>query len=153
MELSVKSLFKDVAVGIGFRKKGDYYYKPTKDLVHVVGVRKSKWGNCYSIWFGVSIRAITDLEYPPLHKCHVQCSAESFVDNKNELAAALDEEDYWKMDAEGRREIIKLALTSGLFYFFNQADSLDKLRQYLVNKNNTMLAVNGNAKEFLHIPK
>jgi hypothetical protein len=150
-EVPVKNLFKEAALEIGFSKKAEYYYRSHKDLLHVIGLRKSRWGDYYSIWLGVSIKAINNWEYPQIHKCHVQCCAEHFVEDRNALLAALNEEDYWKTDADSRRDILKLALTSSLFYFFNQTDTLDGLRHYILNGGNAMLAVNVAAKDFLKV--
>jgi hypothetical protein len=152
MEVSVKNLFKQIAQEIGFEKKAEYYYKQCKDLLQVIGLRKSKWGDSYSIWLGISISAISELEYPPIHKCHVQCQAEDFTDNKNELTAALNEEDYWRMDTVSRSELIKLALTSSQFYFFNQTNTVDKVREYILKKSNPGLFVKKTVKDMFHIP-
>jgi Domain of unknown function (DUF4304) len=118
----------------------------------VIGLQKSRWGDHYDLGLGIAIEALAGPEYPKIHECHIQARAEDFVENKNELTAALNEEDYWKTDADSRRQAIKLALCSAQFYFFNEADTVEKVRNYLLTKTSSTLAVNKSAKDYLHLP-
>lgn len=151
MKISIKNIFSEIAEEIGFVKKAGCFYREYKELLQIVELRKSQWGCSYSIRLGIAIKALNNEEWPPVHKSHVQCRAEDYVDHKNELEAALNEEDYWKTDVDSRREAVRLALTSSVFYFFNKVDTLDKLKRLILSDEGSMLAVNRRAKEMLQI--
>jgi hypothetical protein len=56
------------------------------------------------------------------------------------------------MDTVSRSELIKLALTSSQFYFFNQTNTVDKVREYILKKSNPGLFVKKTVKDMFHIP-
>jgi hypothetical protein len=150
-EIPVKDLVHEVTRDFGFVRKQGCWYRVLPDLTQVIGLQKSRWGNYYDLCLGLSIGQLGGAEYPKIRECHIQARAEDFVEDRNELTAALNEEDYWKTDADSRRETIKLAVSSAQFYFFKETDDLNKVRNYLLTKTSSTLAVNKNAKDFFHL--
>ena len=151
MKGQVRSIFEKVGGDIGFKKKLSRFYRDCGDLLQIIELRRSQWGAQYSIWLGIAIKELSDERFPPVHRSHVQSNVRYFLDNEGDLDAALNEEDFWRMAPEDRGEVIKLALTSGIFYFFNVASTLDQMKCFIMSREYPMLAVKLDAKQFFKL--
>jgi hypothetical protein len=131
MEIPVKEIVNDELTKLGFEKGGLNWYKHYKEVIHVVALQKSAWGNSYYINLAVWVNELGSSEQPKCRECHLQVRLDSIDGSPNEIDAALNEEDYWKMNAEQRRDIIKLALCNAEFAFFENLSPLGKLNNSL----------------------
>jgi hypothetical protein len=141
MEIPVKEIVNDELAKLGFKKRGLSWYKHYKEVIHVVALQKSVWGNSYHINLAVWVNELGSSEQPKCRECHLQVRLASIDGSSNEIDAALNEEDYWKMDAERRRDIIKLALCNAEFAFFQELKSLEQVKQFVKNRPRINLAV------------
>src|SRR5689334_1328791 len=110
MSGTVTSNLNQELIALGFKRKATYWYRAINDVVDVVGLQKSRWGEQHYINLAVWIKKIEKRDFPKVRECHIQCRLDAVSETPDNLSRALDEEDSWKMDADTRREIIKLAL-------------------------------------------
>jgi|SRR5579862_80304 len=141
MDIPVKEIVSDEMRLLGFQKKNLSWYKSYEEVIHVVELRKSRWGQFYQIVLAVWVRELGSKERPKCQECHLQAFLDCVHGNPDKIDAALNEEDYWKMDAEQRRDIIKLALCNAEFAFFKQLTSFDKVKRFIKNRPIKNLAV------------
>jgi hypothetical protein len=86
-------------------------------------------------------------ERPKSREYHLQVRIGRVPGCPDEIDAALNEEDYWKMDAQQRREIIKLAFCNAEFEFFRELTSFEKVKQFVKTRVGMNLAVNKSLAE------
>lgn len=141
MEIPVKEIVHDELTKLDFKKRGLNWYKRYKEVIHVVALQKSAWGHSYYINLAVWVNELGLSEQPKCRECHLQVRLASIDGSPNEIDAALNEEDYWKMDAEQRRGIIKLALCNAEFAFFQELKSFAQVKQFLKSRPCINLAV------------
>jgi len=53
-ELIVKEGFHEILKPLGFKKKGNNFYRQLKDLGHIVNIQKSQWGSKNDITFTIN---------------------------------------------------------------------------------------------------
>ena len=141
MEIPVKEIVNDELIKLDFKKRGLNWYKHYKEVIHVVALQKSAWGNSYYINLAVWVNQLGSSEQPKSRECHLQVRLASIDGTPSELDAALNEEDYWKMDVERRRGIIKLALCNAEFAFFQELKSFQHVKQFVKSRPCIHLAV------------
>jgi hypothetical protein len=141
MKVSVKQIVDEEMQGLGFKREKSAWYRARADVVHVVGLQKSSWGQSYYINLGVWVSALAVKEFPKPRECHLQCRIDLISEMPNDLEAALNEEDYWRMDADHRREVIRLALCSAEFTFFRELESGTDVRAFVAQERIPQLAV------------
>lgn len=149
MNDSVTSILNRLLSDLGFKRKGNYWYKNQEEVIQIVGLQKSSWGKQYYLNLGVWVKKIEQRVFPKVADCHVQCRADAISDNADDIRRALDEEDSWKLDPEGRKEILKFALFNAQSIFFQNLDSLDSVRRYLKNEGNSNCAITQSLKAFV----
>ena len=112
---------------LDFKKHRADWYRQGEQVIFVVGLQKSQWGNQHYINLAIWVNALGEAQFPCVQECHIQCRLENLSPDKaNALAGALDEEDGWKMDAEERRDIIKFCLGNAEFLFFRELNTFEK---------------------------
>lgn len=141
MEIPVKEIVDGELRLLGFKKNGLHWYKAHPGLVHVIELRKSRWGKFYTVNLAVWVNEFGSNDRPKSRECHLQAAIGRVPGCPNEIDAALNEEDYWKMDAEHRKEIIKLAFCNAEFAFFRELTSFDKVKQFIQSQPRMNLAV------------
>ena len=124
-----------------------FWYRDFPEVKQVVDLRKSRWGESYSIWLGIALKSLVSLEFPKVHECPLQANLEEFVKNKNEIESALNEEDYWKMAADDRKEILKLALCTAECDFFRYLKTQAEVISFVRANKNPHLPINKTLKE------
>lgn len=143
MDTIVSEIVNEAAIALGFKKKGSYWYRPFSEVIHVVGLQKSQWGRQYYINLAVWVNAVEKREFPKTRECHIQCRVDAVPGCPGEIGQALDEEDSWKMDADTRRDIFKLALNNGEFLFFRELRSFEDVKRFVESKSNPRCAIKG----------
>lgn len=155
MNEPVKSIVGRILPEFGFSKqKTNNWYKTLEEVVHVIGLQKSSWGDYYHINLAVWVKELGGNLAPKYHQCHMMERLDGIALHRNDLAAALNEEDYWKMDAEERHGAIRLELANAQFAFFRKLETKEAIRAFLVDPNEDKhVAVTRVLKEFLGIPQ
>jgi hypothetical protein len=131
MKTPVKEILHEELTALGFERGGEFWYKHFDEVIQVVGLQKSNWADQYYINLAVWIKQLGKNDFPKPRECHLQCRLGVITEKATELDGALDEEDYWKMDAEQRREIIKLAVCNAEFVFFRELEALEQVKLFL----------------------
>lgn len=129
--IHIREILADELTKLGFAAKKTSWCRRRGELIHVVGLQRSDWGRQHYVNLGLWVNTLGANEFPKPQECHVQCRLEMISDAPAGLAEALDEEDYWRMDAEHRREVIKLALCNADFVFFRHLNTIDDLSRFL----------------------
>lgn len=152
MNKSVKMIVGKVLPEFGFSKqKANNWYKTLPEVVHVVGLQKSSWGDYYHINLAVWVKELGGNVAPKFHQCHMMERLEGIALHGNDHAAALNEEDYWKMDAEERHRVIRLELANAQFAFFRKLETIDAIKKFLDDpKEDKHVAVTRVLIEFLN---
>ncbi len=142
MEIPVKEIVDDELKSMGFKKNGLHWYKVHSEVVHVIELRKSRLGSYYTVNLAVWVKEFGLTEQPKSRECHLQVAIGRVPGCPDEIDAAMNEEEYWKMDAEHRRELIKLAFCNAEFEFFRELTSFDQVKQFVRTQPGMNLAVN-----------
>src|SRR6187402_3646282 len=108
MQLSVKEIVNSEMTALGYKRLGLHWYKPYSEVIHVVELRKSQWGDYYTLNLAIWVNKLGLNKHPKSRECNLQVAINRVDGCPDDIDAALNQEDYWKMDAEHRREIIKL---------------------------------------------
>ena len=124
MQIAVKELVDAELKKLGFTRKHDAWYRDLGEVLHLVGLQKSQWGSGYYVNLAVSIKSLSPNGTRGTSDCPLQCRIDALPDTPKELQDALSEEDYWRMDAAQRSEIINLALCNAEFLFFSELRTL-----------------------------
>jgi hypothetical protein len=141
MQIPVKSIVNDEIRSLGFSRHGATWYRDVGEVIHVVGLQKSSWGSSYYVNLAIWIKAWSWDDVPKPSQCPLQCRVEAVPDTPDQLENALNEEDYWRMDAEQRRDIIKLALCNAEFMFFRYLKTLNDVKKFVAETTWPQLAV------------
>lgn len=150
---SVKQIVSKAARRLGYRScHSSNWSKDYTDLIHVIGLQKSRWGLQYYLETGIWLKTFGPRESPKFFECHVQTRLDSDSGFGTDVDSALNEEDYWKMHAEERSRIISETLRRGELEFFGRAKTLEDLRDLVMNRPKFMLAVNKCVLEFFGLP-
>ena len=154
MSKPVKEIVNEVLTEGGFSKqRPNNWYKPFPEVVHVVGIQKSDWGDSYHVNLAVWVKTLGGSAAPKFNQCHMIRRLEALALHPSDLAAALNEEDYWKMDEAERRRILKLELGNAMFSFFQIVGTIEGIRKYIVGPNaDKQVAITRVLKEYLGVP-
>jgi hypothetical protein len=150
---SVKQIVSKAVRALGYRSSRNLSWsKNYPDVIHVIGLQKSRWGEQYYLEAGVWLKIFGPDETPKFYECHVQLGLSSDSGLGDNMESALNEEDYWRMDSDERLKIISGTLKRAEAEFFGRAKTLEDLRDLIVNRPKFMLAVNKCVMEFFNIP-
>lgn len=109
MEVAVKQIVDEELRRLQFQRAKHGWYRHAPDVVHVVGLQKSQWGNSYYLNLGIWLQTVAATDAPKPSKCHLQCRIDVLAGTPAELSEALTEEDYWRMDSEQRHEVFDVS--------------------------------------------
>ena len=154
MNKPVKDILGDLLPEFGFTaKKGRNWYRDKGEVLHVIGLQKSNWGTLHYLNLAIWVKQLGEEDRPRFEQCHIQQRLGSIALHPSELEAALNEEDYWKMDEGERARILKLEIANAEFVFYREMASVQSIRQYLLDGSRTQnLAVTRALKNALQIP-
>ncbi len=71
-----------------FMKKGQSWFLNGSDVIVVVNLQHSDWGNYYYINIGFYLKTFGQVEFPDYVQCHLGYRAEDFFPNHRELILA-----------------------------------------------------------------
>ncbi len=154
MNASISNILAGILPNLGFvERKGQNWYRDLDDVLHVIGLQKSRLGESYYVNLGVWIKALGANTHPKYYACHIQQRLEMIALHRDELDSALNEEDYWKMDSEERARVLKLELSNAEFAFFREMVSAQAIRAYLLRPDSEKnLAIKRTLKEAWGLP-
>lgn len=154
MPETTKEIVSKLAVRLGFHRQrlGSNWYRNFPDLIHVIGLQRSRWGGVSYLEAGIWLKTFGPDEFPRYYECHVRLrlDGDSGLD-LGRIDSALNEDEYWKMDAEERLRIISDALRHAEVGFFGWARTLLELRRFLCGGHNLNLAVDKRVWELFDI--
>ena len=94
----------------GFKKKSSSWYRSSNDVVQVVNLQRSQYGNQYYFNCGIGIKGLGLPDFPKEQQCHIRFRAASVVPDetrsKIEAIFDLDNDDF--LDDERSREALSL---------------------------------------------
>ncbi len=154
MPETVKRIVSKVALGLGYhgQQRSSNWYKEFADLIHVIGLQKSRWGGGNYLEAGIWLKVFGPDESPKYYECHVRLRLAADCGLDLDLVdSALNEDDYWKVDPEERLRILSSALRRAEAGFFGRAKSLEDLREFLTSDHNLNLAVDRRVREFFQL--
>jgi hypothetical protein len=131
MPETIKDIVSELATTLGYRgqQRSFNWYKDYNDFIHVIGLQKSRWGGENYLETGVWMKAFGPDELPKYYECHVRLRLTAGCGlDLGEIDAALNEDDFWKMDPEERLRILSGALRRAEAEFFGQARGVEDLR-------------------------
>ena len=130
MQTAVKEIVDLELRRLGFSRKTAWYRDMGK-VVHVVGLQKSQWGRNYYLNLAIWLKSFGQKQFPRPSECPLQCRIDGIAGTPKELSAALDEEEYWRMTAEQRVEIVRLAICNAEFVFFSKLKTTSDIGTFL----------------------
>jgi hypothetical protein len=136
---------------LGYRKgTGTNWFKDFREVVHVVGLYKSRWGHEYYLGAGVWLKAFGPEERPRFLDCHLRLRLDVACGvDVGELRTALSDRDKWKMDTVERGRIISAALRTTEAVFFDKVQTQDEAAAYLSKREKPVVLVKREARELL----
>ena len=95
---------------VGFKKKSDSWYWQNDEVVLMVNLQKSQYGDQYYVNGGVALKALGSSEFPKEHQCHIRfrLTAVASDDETKQIEAAFDLEDKSFPDHQREEEISRL---------------------------------------------
>jgi hypothetical protein len=94
----------------GFKKKSDSWYWQSDEVVLLVNLQKSQYGDQYYVNEGVALKALGSGDFPKEHQCHIRfrLTAVASDDETKRIEAAFDLEDTSLPDRQREEEISRL---------------------------------------------
>jgi len=62
---------------LGYTRRGSTWHRVRDEVVSVVNLQKSQWGEDWYLNLGVYLKSVGDEARPPEARCHIRCRAES----------------------------------------------------------------------------
>jgi hypothetical protein len=136
----------------GFRQKGDSWYLESREVISLVQLQRSSWGEQYYVNLGVAARAM--LPNAPLkeHQCHIRARLDDLVPNKTELSRHLDFDDG-SQPPEHKISYIVRMIEEYAVPFLRSLMTLDSLRRLIEGKSARGMAVAVRLKDYLGLRK
>jgi hypothetical protein len=120
----------------GFQKRSDTWYRRFPDLVQVLNLQKSQYGDQYYLNVGIYVPSIgaANSQWPKEHQCHVRARAKTLVsEQSNDIArfeSAMDLEDG-SVSSDAREQEIERLLDEHVASFFDSAANLEDLHSLI----------------------
>lgn len=94
----------------GFKKKTDTWYWVNNEVVLLVNLQKSQYGNQYYVNCGVSLKSLSASEFPKEHHCHIRFRLRSIALDKleNDIDSVFNLENKSLSDQQRKEEISRL---------------------------------------------
>lgn len=133
---SIQSPVAQWAKRTGFQKHSDSWYRRLPDLIQILNLQKSQYGDQYYLNVGIYIPSIgaANSQWPKEHQCHVRARAKTLVsEQSNDIArfeSAMDLEDS-SMSSDVREQAIEAFLNEHVGSFFDSVANLEDLRRLI----------------------
>jgi len=115
---------------MGFSRKGNSWFRRGEEIVQVVNLQKSRWGNQYYLNYALWLLALGETSLPREEMCHVRKRVDDLVANEKQFNELLDLEN--DIPAEERAALLSKMLTSDLVPFIDKSSSIAGLRELFV---------------------
>ncbi|MEW6747808.1 MAG: DUF4304 domain-containing protein [Planctomycetota bacterium] len=120
---------EDVLGPAGFSRKGDSWLRRTDEVVEVVNLQKSQYGNQYYLNYGLWLCALGEDAFPKEEKCHIRMRAGAIVSSEAQLGRLADLESIVS-DSERRAGFARL-ITDEFLPFADACRTVSGLRSFL----------------------
>lgn len=124
-----KKTFGDTLKVAGFEKKGATWFKTGGDSTVLLNIQKSDFDEKYYVNFGLWLKALGDIAFPPENKCHIQARLTSLFPERADII-----ERACKLNS-GASDAIQIInfLTEEVVPFCEDCLRLDNLRAMISN--------------------
>jgi hypothetical protein len=129
-ENPIHKTLKHVLAPIGFSRKGNSWFRRGTDVVQVVNLQKSQYGQKYYINFAVWLLALGETQFPREEQCHIRFRVDSLVTNEDQYQELLDLESNLNID--NRDDLLRQTLTSSLQPFIDTTFTTQGIRRLFV---------------------
>ena len=129
-----------------FKREAGTWRRRLPEVIQVLNLQKSRWGNQYYVNSGVLIRASHEIARPKPHQCHLLGRPEMI------LGGGQPEKLIINLEKSGAGNNVKrtlLAIERIRDGFFQECVTVRGIRRFL--RKNTGVFVTGEAKEFLRL--
>lgn len=94
----------------GFKKKSDSWYLANDEVVLVVNIQKSQYGDQYYVNGGVALKSLGAAEFPKEHHCHIRFRIEDVVldEQEKEIESVFNLENELLSEQQRKEEISRL---------------------------------------------
>jgi len=106
----IKEAIKKPLSEAGYIKKSDTWYLRNDEVVLLVNIQKSQYGNQFYINCGASLKSLSSVEFPKEHQCNIRFRIEDVIPSGSEsnIGALLDLEDISISENQRKDGILKL---------------------------------------------
>lgn len=106
----VKEALGAPLVEAGFKKKSDSWYWRNDEIVLLVNLQKSQYGDQYYVNCGVALKSLGAVEFPKEHHCHIRFRLTAVVSDEERkgIEAVFDLENDSLSDHQRKDEIPRL---------------------------------------------
>jgi hypothetical protein len=112
----------------GLRRKAGNWYLRAEDVIWVVNLQKSRYGNQYYVNFALWINALGTADLPKVNLCPIGWRLGAFRTRKEKLLSSLLDIDQRMPGAERIRALVEFIRADSL-PVLKKCDSLDGIRQ------------------------
>lgn len=126
----IHQVLKEILVPLGFSRKGDSWYHRSTEVVQVVNLQKSQYGNQYYLNYGAWLLTLSDSAFPREEKCHVRLRIEDISDAEEQYKNLLNLES--DMGAEWRMASLREAFSSDLLPFIRRTGTIANVQRLYV---------------------
>jgi hypothetical protein len=93
----------------GFKRKSDTWYRGNDEVVLVVNLQKSQYGDQYYVNCGVALKSLGAVEFPKEHHCHIRFRLTAIVSDakRKDIESVFDLENDSLSDQVRRGEVSK----------------------------------------------
>ena len=145
--VSIKEVAKLISTSLavlGFKKRGNSWYRSNDEVVQVVNLQKSQWGEQYYENLGVLIRILDDTLMPRPARCHLVARLSMLVQNNSGEDYVIDLE---KPEPFNNIQRVLGALENSKRIFLEKCSTLKGILKFL--KSNSTVIVSADARLFI----
>jgi hypothetical protein len=115
------------ALGVaGFSRKGDSWYRQNAEILEIVNLQKSQYGNQHYLNYALWLKALGEPAFPKEEKCHIRMRVDDLSSSREQLVRLLDlETDVPELE---RKAALIILLNSEFLIFAANCRSLADVR-------------------------
>ena len=94
----------------GFKKQAGNWYRSNDEIILMVNIQKSQYGDQYYINIGIALKSLGVVQYPKEHNCHIRFRLTALVkeDEKKHIDSIFDLENKSFSETQRTEEICML---------------------------------------------
>jgi hypothetical protein len=106
----VKEALGAPLIEAGFKRKSDSWYWRNDEVILLVNLQKSQYGDQYYVNCGVALKSLGAVEFPKEHHCHIRFRLTSVFseEEKKDIESVFDLENGSLSDQQRKDEISRL---------------------------------------------